>query len=83
MSVKIMLNVKGELFDLWDFRTIQRGERYNDIREEMDYLLLINKNAIATNYNDLEIAFDTVEERETALKAIKTTLDDSDNVLII
>ena len=83
MAIKIMLEIKGEMFDMWEFRSIQRGERYNDLREEMDYMLLINKNAIATNYNDLEIVFQTQEEREQCLKTIRACFDEEETVVII
>lgn len=78
-----MLDVEGALYDLWEFRSIERSERYSEEKSEMEYLLIINKNAIATNYNDLEIIFDSIEKREDALKRIKQTFDDSDNVMIM
>jgi hypothetical protein len=83
MGMKIMLDVDGEMFDLWDFRTIQRGEAYNEIEERMDYLILINKNAIATNYNDLVLKFETLEQRESKLRLIKEKFDEAENVMIL
>ncbi len=83
MSVKIMLDIKGALYDMWEFRSVERAERYNEKREAIDYLLIVNKNAIATNYNDLEIPFDTEEEREEKLKLIKQKFDESDNIVIL
>lgn len=83
MAIKIMLDVKGELFDMWEFRSVQRSQRYDDVKQDMVYQILINKNAIATNYNDLVLEFDTLEEREDIMTKIKQKFDDSDTVVIL
>lgn len=80
---KMMMDIKGEMFDLWEFRSVQRGERYNEQREDMDYLICINKNAIQTNYNDLEIPFEDKDERDRIMEEIKSQLDELDTVVFI
>ena len=90
MAIKRLIEIKvnpndycGEMFDLWEFRSIQRGERYNEERNEMDYLILVNKNAIGTNYNDLEIVFNSREERDDEMTRIKTILEEDEDILIL
>jgi hypothetical protein len=78
-----MLDVNGELFDMWEFRSIQKGEVYNEVRGEMDYQILINKNAAGTNYNDLILTFETIEEREEVMTEIRMKFDNSDSVVIL
>lgn len=83
MSVKIMLEVKDGMYDLWEFRSIKKSERYNEAKEDIEYLLEINKDALATNYNDLEVVFDSKEERDSKYRAIKNIFDESENVVVI
>lgn len=90
MAIKRMLEIKlsptdeiGEMFDLWEFRSIQRGERYNELKEEMEYLIHINKNAIATNYNDLDVAFETKEARDSEIMRIKEILAEDEFIVIL
>lgn len=89
MAIKRMLEIKlspdddiGELFDLWEFRSIQRGERYSEVKGEMEYLILVNKNAIGTNYNDLEIVFDDKESRDAEIIRIKEKLEENEDIII-
>lgn len=90
MAIKRLLEIKtspdqevGEMFDLWEFRSIQRAERYNEDREDMDYLILVNKNAIGTNYNDLEIVFHSRDDRDAEMRRIKSILAEDEDVIIL
>ena len=90
MAIKRMIAIRltpddviGEMFDLWEFRSIQRGERYSEVKGGMEYLILVNKNAIATNYNDLEVVFDNKELRDNEIARIKELLEDDENVEIM
>jgi hypothetical protein len=88
MAIKRMLEIKlspddmfGEMFDLWEFRSIQRGERYNEVTNQMEYLILINKNAIATNYNDLEVVYTDKDNRDAEIMRIKEILAEDENII--
>lgn len=90
MAIKRMIEIKlspddmfGDMFDLWEFRSIQRAERYNDNTNEMEYLILVNKNAIGTNYNDLEIIFDSKEARDAEIMRIKEIMAEDENIIIM
>lgn len=90
MAMKRMLAIKltpddeiGEMFDLWEFRSIQRGERYSEVKGAMEYMILINKNAIATNYNDLEVVYDNKELRDNEIARLKELMEDDENIVIM
>ena len=90
MATKKMLQIKtnpndevGDMIDLWEFRSIQRSERYNEDKMEMEFLININRNAIATNYNDLEVIFETRELRDAEMIRIKRILEEDDFIIIM
>lgn len=90
MAIKRMITIKlspedeiGEMFDLWEFRSIQRAQRYSEIKGEMEYLILVNKGAIATNYNDLEIVFDNKELRDMEIMRLKEIMNEDENIVIM
>lgn len=90
MAIKRMLEIKlnpedevGDLIDLWEFRSIQRADRYNEDKMDMDYLILINKNAIGTNFNDLEIVFPDKESRDAEIARIKYALEEDEDIIIM
>lgn len=90
MAIKKMLEIKtnpddevGDMIDLWEFRSIQRSERYNEDKMEMEYLININRNAIATNYNDLELVFETKQLRDAEMARIKYALEEDDFIVIM
>ena len=90
MAIKRMLEIKtdpddivGDWIDLWEFRSIQRMERYNDIKMEMEYLILINRNAIQTNFNDLEIVFPDKEKRDAEIMRIKSIMEEDEFIIIM
>lgn len=88
--MKRMLEIKqnpedevGDLIDLWEFKSVQRAERYNDEKMEMEFLIIINRNAIQTNYNDLEISFDVKEKRDQEMIRIKSAMEEDENFIIM
>jgi hypothetical protein len=90
MAIKRMIEIKlspddifGDMFDLWEFRSIQRAEQYNSVKGEMEYLILVNKNAIGTNYNDLSIIFDNKDSRDAEIMRIKEILNEDEDIIIM
>lgn len=80
---KIIIEIQEQLYDLWEFRSLERGERYNDDREELDYLLLLNRKAVATNFNEIEFVYPTEELRDKDYKLIRDNLSFFEGVLLI
>lgn len=80
---KILIEIQEQLYDMWEFRSLERGERYNDEREELDYLLLMNRKAVAVNYQEVEFVYPTVEARDADYKKIREQLEFTESVVII
>lgn len=83
MGLKVMVDIKGELFDMWEVRTITRHEEYNGVKEGIDYGITLNREGKATNAENIIILFDSIEERDTELKSLKERLNDFDTVIIL
>lgn len=83
MGIKIMVEIQGNLYDMWEVRSIEKCERFNDEKEEMEYCILLNKTAIGLNFAEVYFTYETEEERDAALKALKIKLADYDTILIV
>lgn len=73
----------GDFFDLWEVKSIKREERYNENTNSMEYLIIINRDAIATNFNDSEIVCNDREWRDQEMARIKQILDDDDTIIVL
>lgn len=78
-----MLSIQGNLYDLWEIRSIEKKEEYSDDKEQIVYLIIMNRNGLAVNFTEVKFEYDTLEERDADLTRIKAVFEDSEDVLII
>lgn len=85
MATKRFLKINGSLLDVWEIKSFKKESRYNPIKECMEYLIVVNRNAIQTNQNDWEEAFETEESRDERLLDIieRLSVDMSEFVEIV
>lgn len=83
MATKVIIEIQGNLYDFWECRSLECDTRYNDTSNEIEYLLVMNRQAIATNYTAVEFAYPTEELREQEYKRIKEQLDEYEGVIFI
>lgn len=81
--MKILIEIQGNLYDLWELRSLERNERWNDKKGEMEYLLILNRRGIGTNFAEVEFTFDTQEDREIEYEIIKQKLSEFDTIMIL
>jgi len=75
MATKRFVKINGNLLDVWEMKSLKKEQRYNPIKEKMDYLIVVNRGAIQTNQNDWEEAFETEELRDERYKDILERLE--------
>lgn len=80
---KIMIEIQGQLFDLWNLKSLQKGEEYNDKRLKMDYVIWLNKDAMILEYKDIKFVYDTIVERDNDLLRIKQKLDEHETASVL
>jgi len=78
-----MLSIKGNLYDLWEIRSIESNQEYNDLKEQIVFLIILNRNGLAVNFTEVKFEYDTIEERDADMKRIKEVFDDNEDILII
>lgn len=78
-----MLSIQGNLYDLWEIRSIEKNEEYNDEKEQIVYLIILNRNGLAVNFTEVKFEYDTLEERDADMLRIKSVFDDNEDILII
>lgn len=83
MGVKIMVDIQGNKYDFWEVRSLEKFEEYNEDKESMEYGIIMNRNAIGLNYQDVKFLYDTKEQRDEAMLKIEQSLLDYDVVLIV
>lgn len=83
MGVKIMVDIQGNKYDFWEVRSLGKFEEYNEDKESMEYGIIMNRNAIGLNYQDVKFLYDTKEQRDEAMLKIEQSLLDYDVVLIV
>lgn len=83
MATKVLIQVQGNLYDFWEFRSLQRREAYNETTGSLDYQLILNEGSIGTNYAEVVFAYPTEELREKDYISIKQQLDYFEGVLFI
>lgn len=78
-----MLSIQGNLYDLWEIRSIEKNEEYSDEKEQIVYLIILNRNGLAVNFTEVKFEYDTLEERDADMLRIKAVFDDNEDILII
>lgn len=80
---KVLVEIKGQLLDLWNLKNLSRSEEYNDRFSRMDYCLWINKDAMILEFKDVKFTYPTEAAREKDYERIKEALDEHETVLIL
>jgi hypothetical protein len=80
---KVLLEIRGQLLDLWNIKNLSRSEEYNEKFYRMDYILWINKDAMILEFKDVKFVYPTEAEREKDYERIKEALDEHETVLIL
>jgi hypothetical protein len=83
MSLKLMLEIKKELFDMWEVRTITKFQEYNEAKGQNDYYIQLNREGRATNAENILILCDDEEDQIQTLQAIRDKFQEQDNVIIL
>jgi hypothetical protein len=82
MALKNMLEVNGELYDMWEVRTIQRYQEYNTELGKFEYSIVLNRGAVTTNANDTYILFESEEARDKELEDVRKRVKEMDVVKV-
>ncbi len=82
MALKLLLDIKGELFDMWEVRTITRWQEYNVLRAEQDYYIQLNREGRATNAENILILCESEEDRNETLADVRVRLALLDQITI-
>lgn len=83
MGIKTMVEIQGNYYDMWELRSLEKCERYNEDKEDMEYCILMNKTAIGLNFTEVYFVYPTEEERDLALKQLRSKLEDFDTIQVI
>lgn len=78
---KIMIEIQGNLFDLWHLSSAEKEEEWNDKQLRMDYFIIINKSTVSGNYKEVKFTYDSKEKRDDELAMIQRVLKQSPFVL--
>jgi len=80
---RIFVDIQGDILDLWEFASAEGEEEYNDARGDFDYLLIINRNAVAKNVKEKIYRFPDKDERDEMLFKIKDKLKANPNIYFL
>src|SRR5205809_1055546 len=80
---RIFVDLQNDIFDLWMLVSAEADEEYNDTRGDFDYLLIINKTAVARDIKEKIYRYTTKEERDEVLFQIKDKLNTNPNIYFL
>lgn len=76
LPVKVLLEIQGNLYDVWGFRTLERiNDVYDEETEDLCYTIVVNRLVSELeSYSKIEFKFVTREERDRIYKIVKDAL---------
>lgn len=80
---KNIIEICGNLYDLWELRSLEKYEEYDEDDAEMQYYIIMNREAIQTNYQSVKFKFDSMEERDAYMQQLKIKLDEFDMIQFV
>jgi hypothetical protein len=83
MATKVLLKIQKQLFDIWELRSIEKHDEYDDTLEDMQYFIVLNKTSIGTNYTQVKFKYPTAESRDAELARIELQLEDYEGCIIL
>lgn len=83
MATKILLKIQQQLFDIWELRSIEKHDEYDDKLEEIVYYIVLNRNSIGLNFAQVKFAYDTEEARDAELTRIELQLEEYEGCIIL
>ena len=87
MPTKIVIKIQGNLYDLWEVRSFEKHEEFSETANNgdggMEYLIVMNRVAIATNANEIVFRWATEEERNSVMERIQEAFDEFEGSVMI
>ena len=80
---KNLIDIRGNFYDVWELRALEKLDEYNEDDEEMEYYIIMNREAIQTNYQSVRFKFDTEQERDDYMLRLKEKLNDFDTIQFV
>jgi len=73
---KKMIDIRGDLYDTWDIKMVQKLVEFNDNTDDFDYFVLLNKDDTLSTINGVKIQ--CIDERDMIelLQDIKIKLEE-------
>lgn len=82
--VRKFVIIKGQQYDLWEIKSVEKGKEMPEYSDDWEYFIILNREGIATNLNNIRIPFDSEEERDTEIKNLKERLlEDDESITFI
>jgi hypothetical protein len=80
---KSLIDIRDNIYDVWELRSLEKGQRYNSDFEEVEHTIVMNRDAIQTNYANVVFPFDSEEERDEYLKNLKIRLGEFESIMFV
>lgn len=78
---KIMVEIQGQFFDLWHLVSAEKEEEWNSVLLRMEYIIVLNKTVVSSNFRDVRFHYDNKDSRDIDLALIRKTLSNSPFIL--
>jgi hypothetical protein len=83
MGIKVLFEIKGNMYDWWEVRSIERVDEYDEDISDICHKIVLNRTATATNVVETTFKYDSLEERDEDYMRIRSKLIEYENVIII
>ncbi len=77
-----MLSIKGNLYDLWEVRTIEKHKEMPEHGDDFQYSIILNREGKATNAENIKIDCDDEADQLATMKDIQERLEENENIMI-
>lgn len=78
-----MLGIKGQNYDLWEVKTIEKHKEFPEYGDDWEYSIILNREGIATNLNAVRIICESEQDMLDTIEDIKKRLFDDDSIIFI
>lgn len=80
---KTLIDICGNIYDSWELRSLEKGQRYNEDFGDVEHTIIMNRDAIQTNYTNVVFPFPSEEERDQYLKTLKVRLEEFEAIVFV
>ncbi len=78
-----MLKIKGNLYDLWEVRTIEKHKEMPEHGDDFQYSIILNREGKATNAENIIIHCEDEDDQLATMQDIENRLLENENIMIL